>query len=127
MVEDWATNGPQDPLAQAVASIIFGGGYDPSPWIAKWQASEKEAIREPFATLMGRDDVTDRLGEITAPAIIFHGDEDAAISMDKAEALDAGLPNSVELVKITGAGHASNLSHPDAVNGPLLEFMRKYG
>lgn len=126
MIEDWTTNGPQDPLAEAVASIIFGGGYDPAPWIAKWQAGDKEAIREPFATLIGRDDVTARLGEITAPTIIFHGDEDAAISMDKAEALNAGLANSVELVRIAGAGHAANLSHPDAVNGPLLEFMRKY-
>ncbi|MBA3653011.1 MAG: alpha/beta hydrolase [Actinobacteria bacterium] len=126
MVEDWVANGPHETLVGAVASIIFGGGYDPGPWIAKWQAAPKEDIREPFTTLLGRDDVTDRLGEITAPAIIFHGEEDGAISMDKAEALESGLGNCVELVRIPGGGHASNLSHPDAVNGPLLEFLRKY-
>ena len=114
MVDDWTTNGPHDELAAAVASIIFGGGYDASAWIAKWQAGDKAAIREPFTTLMGRDDVTSRLGEITAPTIIFHGEEDAAIAMAHAE-----------LVRIPGAGHASNLSHPDAVNGPLIEFLRK--
>jgi pimeloyl-ACP methyl ester carboxylesterase len=126
MVEDWATNGPQDALAGAVASIILGGGCDPAPWIAKWQAADKEAIREPFTTLTTRDDITDRLGEIDAPAIIFHGDEDAAIPMAKAEELERGLANAVGLVRVAGAGHAANLSHPEAVNGPLLEFMRKY-
>ena len=126
MVDDWVANGPQDALAGAVASIIFGGGYDPKPWIDKWQAGDRAAIREPFTTLIGRDDVTSRLGEIAAPAIIFHGDEDAAIPMEKAEALESGLGNAVALVRISGAGHASNLSHPDAVNGPLIEFLRKY-
>jgi pimeloyl-ACP methyl ester carboxylesterase len=126
MVEDWTTNGPQDALAEAVASIIFGGGYDPAPWIAKWQAQPKENIRLPYGALVGRDDVTNRLSAIDAPAIVFHGEEDAAIPMHKAEELDAKLANSVGLVRIPGAGHASNLSHPDAVNGPLLEFLRKY-
>ncbi|HZN12820.1 MAG TPA: alpha/beta hydrolase [Acidimicrobiales bacterium] len=126
MHDDWVTNGPSDPLAAGIASIIFGGGYDPAPWIAKWQARDKALLSMPFDCLVGRDDITERLGEITAPAIIFHGDEDAAISMDRAEALAAGLANCVDLVRVAGAGHASNLSHPDAVNGPLLEFMRKY-
>jgi pimeloyl-ACP methyl ester carboxylesterase len=126
MTEDWVTNGPHDGLAGAIASLIFGGGYDPAPWIAKWQAGDKAAIREPFTTLIGRDDVTDKLGEIAQPAIIFHGTEDGAIPMAKAEALAAGLANCVDLVQVPGAGHASNLSHPDAVNGPLLEFVRKY-
>jgi 3-oxoadipate enol-lactonase len=126
MVDDWVANGPQDALAGAVASIIFGGGYDPAPWIAKWQAVDKGAIREPFRTLISRDNVRGRLKEIDAPAIIFHGEEDAAISMENAEALESGLSNAVALVRIPGAGHASNLSHPDAVNQPLLEFLRKY-
>lgn len=125
MVEDWATNGPHDELAGAVATIIFGGGYDASPWIAKWQAREKELIREPFATLMGRDDIIHRLPEITAPAIVFHGEADVAIDMSKAETLVSQLPNAVDLVRIPGAGHAGNLSHPEAVNGPLLDFLRK--
>jgi pimeloyl-ACP methyl ester carboxylesterase len=75
---------------------------------------------------MGRDDLTPRLGEITCPAIVFHGDADAAIPMEQAEALQRGLGNCVELVRIPGAGHASNLSHPEAVNGPLRDFLRKY-
>ena len=101
-------------------------GYDHSPWVAKWQARPSEFIRLPFGALVGRDDITDRLGEIAAPVIVFHGEADAAIPMEQAEQLLDELPNCDELVRIPGAGHASNLSHPDEVNGPLAAFLRKH-
>jgi pimeloyl-ACP methyl ester carboxylesterase len=126
MTDDWTANGPSDELAGGVASIIMSPGYDHSPWIAKWQARPKDFIREPFRTLAARDDISDRLPEITAPAIVFHGEADVAIPMERAEQLLNELPNCDELVRIPGAGHASNLSHPEAVNGPLLAFLRKH-
>jgi pimeloyl-ACP methyl ester carboxylesterase len=30
------------------------------------------------------------------------------------------------LVVVEGGPHASNMSHPDQVNGPLLEFLRRH-
>jgi pimeloyl-ACP methyl ester carboxylesterase len=75
---------------------------------------------------MDRDDIWFRLAEITAPAIVFHGEADAAITMDKAERLSKDLPNCEDLVRIPGAGHASNLSHPEAVNGPLRDFLTRH-
>ena len=44
----------------------------------------------------------------------------------RAEQLLKELPNCEELVRIPGAGHASNLSHPAEVNGPLLAFLHKH-
>lgn len=126
MGDDWATNGPSDALASSVAALIMSPGYDHASWIAKWQARPKEALRVPFRTLMDRDDLSDRLGEITAPAIVFHGEADASIPMEDAEFLSKGLPNCEALIRIPGAGHASNLSHPDAVNEPIADFMRKH-
>jgi 3-oxoadipate enol-lactonase len=126
MHDQWVTQGPSDDLAGAVASLIIGPGPDSAPWIAKWKAAPKESMTLPFNCLMDRDDITPRLGEIGAPAIVFHGEQDASIPMESAEALQAGLPKCVGLVRIAGASHASNLSHPDAVNGPLLEFLRTY-
>ena len=38
MTDEWATQGPSDELAGAVASIIMSPGYDHAGWIAKWQA-----------------------------------------------------------------------------------------
>jgi 3-oxoadipate enol-lactonase len=123
MTDEWVANGPSDELAETIAGIILGPA-DHAPWIAKWQARPKEFIREPFRTLAGRDDVSDRLPEITAPAIVFHGEADVAIPMEKAEQLQKELPNCEKLVRIPGAGHAANVSHPDVVNGPLLKFLR---
>jgi pimeloyl-ACP methyl ester carboxylesterase len=71
-------------------------GIDPaeSPrWIAKWRERDKEFIRVPFDCLHGREDITDRLGEIRCPALVVHGTEDGAIPMERAEALAAGLPD----------------------------------
>jgi pimeloyl-ACP methyl ester carboxylesterase len=126
MNTEWTTNGPSEALMDAVAATIMSPGYDYSPWTAKWGARPKEEGLLPFRTLMDRDDIWDRVPEITAPAIIFHGEEDVAITMDKAERLASLLSNCEELVRIPEAGHASNLSHPDAVNGPLRRFLRRH-
>jgi pimeloyl-ACP methyl ester carboxylesterase len=126
MSSEWVTNGPSEALSGAVAAVIMSPGYDPAPWIAKWMARPKESILEPFRTLMGRDDLWDQVSQIVAPAIVFHGEADAAFSMDEAERLAHTLPRCEELVRIAGAGHAANLSHPDEVNGPLREFLGRH-
>jgi pimeloyl-ACP methyl ester carboxylesterase len=46
--------------------------------------------------------------------------------MEKAEYLERALPNCEGLVRIKGAGHAANLGHPDEVNGPLADFLRRH-
>jgi 3-oxoadipate enol-lactonase len=55
---------------------------------------------------------------------VFHGTADQSIEMERAEDLCRGLSACVGVVRIEGAPHASNLTHPDAVNGPLLDFLR---
>ena len=70
MADEWVTSGPSDALAGVVAELIMSPGYDHSGWIAKWQAAPKESFWQPFRTLMDRDDLWDRLPEISAPAIV---------------------------------------------------------
>jgi pimeloyl-ACP methyl ester carboxylesterase len=125
MADDWIANGASPELAETVAGLILGPA-DHAPWIAKWQAKPPEFIAYPFDALAGREDISDRLGQITAPAIVFHGEDDASIPMEKAEQLHKELPNCEELVRIAGAGHAANISHPVEVNGPLLDFLRRH-
>ena len=122
MLDDWVTNGPQDELAAIVADIIIAKPGENERWIAKWKARPKELIREPGRTLLERDDVTDRLGEIAVPAVVIHGTEDTAIPMERAEALARGLAGAGEVVKVPGA-HAANLTHPEAVNAAIGEFL----
>jgi 3-oxoadipate enol-lactonase len=122
---EWTTNGPAG-VQDVIAGLIIGEGVDPQPWFAKWGAAPKDSLERPFRCLVEREDVTSRLGEIRCPAIIFHGDEDRSIGMDKAEELRAGLSGCERFVVVKGAPHASNLSHPDQVNGPLRDFLRRH-
>jgi 3-oxoadipate enol-lactonase len=122
MVDMWLSVGPVDELAGAVASIIINDPVENPVWIAKWQARPKEVMEQPSATLLGRDDITPRLGEITCPTLIVHGTADAAISPERAEKLSA-IPGAGPIVWIDGAAHAANLTHPEPVNAALLAFL----
>ncbi len=126
MEQIWMEQGPA-PVQDVVASIILGppdGRVDYAPWFAKWAAWDADGLRIAFRCLLDRDDITGRLGEITCPTLIVHGTADAAIPMARAEAVRAGLAGPVTLVEVEGGAHASNLSHPDAVNAAILDFLR---
>lgn len=126
MHDVWVTDGPSDQLAEMVAAIIIGGdGSQSAEWIAKWQARPKESVTQIYRTLMDRDDVTSRLAEITAPTLVIHGDADAAIHLSNAEALCRALQGCSKVVVIGGAGHSSNLTHPDPANRAIEEFLAR--
>ncbi len=123
MQETWLQVGPVDQLAQAIADLIIGEPELNAVWIEKWHKLPREAMNEPCNCLFERDDITDRLGEISAPAIVFHGTADKSIEMELAERLCSGLSGCAGVVRIEGAPHASNLTHPEKVNAPLREFL----
>ncbi len=126
MEQIWLDQGP-GPVQDVVASIILGppdGPVDYAPWFAKWAAIDRDDTQFAFRCLMDRDDITGRLGEIGCPALIVHGTADAAIPMERAEVVLAGLAGPTTLVQIDGGTHASNLSHPDQANTAILDFLR---
>jgi len=124
MQETWLQVGPVDELANTVAALIIGDPELSRVWIEKWRELDREALRAPGDCLFERDDITDRVGEISCPAIVFHGTADMSIPIELAEQLCEGLPGCVGLVRVEGGPHASNLTHPDEVNGPLRDFLR---
>jgi 3-oxoadipate enol-lactonase len=119
----WLQDGPVDAVADTIANLIIGDPALNAAWIAKWRQLPREAMRAPGDCLMSRDDITDRLGEISCPAIVFHGTADQSIEMEKAELLCRGLSGCVGVVRVEGGPHAANLTHPEQVNGPLLDFL----
>ena len=123
MQDTWLSVGPVDELTGAIANLIIGDPEVSKTWIAKWHLLPPEAMMEPTNCLFDRDDLTDRVSEITCPAIIFHGTADLSIEPDKAQALSDLLPGSTGVVLIEGGPHASNLTHPEQVNAPLLDFL----
>jgi 3-oxoadipate enol-lactonase len=124
MQQTWLEVGPVDELAQTIASLILGDPTLNEHWIAKWRELPRAAMQAPGDCLFERDDITERLGEISCPALVIHGTADMSIEMELAEKLCAGLSGCAEVVRIEGAPHASNLTHPAEVNAALLQFLR---
>ena len=122
---EWSANGATN-VKEMLGGILIGNERaEPAPWFAKWAAMSNEALAYPIDALTGRDDLTPRLSELRCPSIVIHGDADIAIDVAHGEALAKGLPNCRNFVRVPGAGHAPNLTHPDIVNPPLIEFLAK--
>jgi 3-oxoadipate enol-lactonase len=123
MLDTWATAGPVDPLVEGIAGLIINDPALNPAWIAKWKERPNDFIKNPGACLLGRDDVTGRLAEITCPVLQIHGTDDHAIPMANAEATHAGLVGARPLVRIAGAAHAPNMTHADEVNAAIVGFL----
>ena len=122
-LDDWADNGPSTGVAEMAADRILGDTNLKRAWIPRWMARDPRLVTEPGRALLSRDDISARLGEIEAPALVVHGTADASIGMDRAQALADGLIGSAGVVAIPNGTHAANLTHPGAVNDALVTFL----
>ena len=123
LTDEWAESGLKDSTADIVESIILGEAWPGAgAWREKWRRFAGVNVKGCMKTLSSRDDITAKLGQIKVPALVIHGDKDAAIELGLAEKLATGLPNA-KLVVVAGAGHAANLTHPEAVNPAISSFL----
>ena len=116
--------GMAGPMGDMFQAILFAPGFDGAAvWRAKWNAKPLSTWMAAKECLFERDSVLDRLGEITCPAIVFHGDQDAAIPLERGQQVVDGLGGPAFLVVVPGAGHSANLEDPSVVNPAMLEFL----
>lgn len=106
------------------SSLILGDDTLAGDWIPKWENYDRQQLVLAGGALISRDDIMDRVNEITAPTLIVHGSEDSAITLDRAQLADRLLVNSRGVVVIDGAAHAPNMTHPNEVNAALVPFLR---
>jgi pimeloyl-ACP methyl ester carboxylesterase len=71
----------------------------------------------PYTEVNGQRIRFDDSGGEGPPVILSHG-----FLMDRE--MFASQVGCKGVVRIEGGTHASNLTHPDEVNGPLLDFLR---
>lgn len=124
LIDAWAgAEEPPQEILDIVAGIILGNGWPGIPtWQDKWRKVTPDQLRQVYKTLVSRqDDVTSRLSELSIPTVVIHGELDAAISVPTAQSLANGLGG--KLVVVPGAGHAANLTHPDATNEAIEAFL----
>ncbi|MDR3418538.1 MAG: alpha/beta hydrolase [Nevskia sp.] len=124
MIDVWASQGLPDSIAGVIEGIILGQDWPgAAEWRDKWRGWKPANLLQCFHTLAGRDDISARLHEIKVPALVIHGDRDAAITLDRGQALAQGITGAELVVVVQGGGHAANLTHPDQVNPAIEKFL----
>ncbi|MFI9274272.1 alpha/beta fold hydrolase [Kitasatospora sp. NPDC052896] len=123
--DGFRTGGPAA-VAPVLLDILLGKPEIHPDWLGSWQEQPQQRLADAVAVLMGVDDVSTRLGEITQPALIVHGEADQPVPLPLGQMLRDRLPGAVDLVVVPDAGHTPNLTHPDRVNGPLTDFLRHH-
>ncbi|MEM7093137.1 MAG: alpha/beta hydrolase [Actinomycetota bacterium] len=126
MIAHWTSDEPLGDVGQFVAGLIIGEPELSATWIDIWESRRDDRrgqMVHAAGALLDRDDITERLGEIACPVLSFHGDGDMAISMERAQAVQAGVADPRGLVTVPGGAHAPNMTHPEIVNPALVEFL----
>lgn len=67
-----------------------------------------------------------RLGDVTAPALVMAGSEDAILSPDDARAVAEGLP-AASFARLDGCGHAAHDECPEAALSRLRAWLEDTG
>ena len=67
---------------------------------------------------------TERLGEITVPALVIVGERDSRDFHLIADILQQGIPGARKVV-FPGAGHMVNMEFPDECNRTVLDFLHE--
>ena len=118
----FAAAGP-DAVAPVLLPKLIGRDDLQEQWLAKWRTQPNQRLADAMSVLMSADDVSPRLQEITAPALVIHGEDDQIIPLAAGHALHAALPAADEIHVVPGVAHTPPLSHPDLVTPALAKFL----
>lgn len=122
---EWTANGPGN-VQDFLYGMLIGDPAHQGETFRRWQDWDRDRVARSIDALTGRDDITDRVGTITVPTLVFHGEADEAIPFPVGEELAGQLGKVVRFVPVPGAGHTASLTHPELVNPQLLDFLRTY-
>ncbi|MEV1296158.1 alpha/beta hydrolase [Pseudonocardia sp. NPDC049635] len=109
-------------IATALASQVIGEHPTARLWERTW-AERGIPLGPPVDCLTQRDDVTDRLAEIGAPALVVAGEHDHSIPIERQNQMRTRLPRATEMNVVSGAGHSPPLTHPLQVNALINNFL----
>ena len=124
----WADPDDHGALERSVAAATSESFVDTHPdaveRMVAWRAAE-DAPRPVFdahAAAATAFDVSDRLYEVTRPAMVVHGDDDGVWPPVRGAELAEGLPRA-EFREVDGAGHLVHAEASRRVNDDLLGFL----
>lgn len=121
-------SGPNEDIVAIALQVMFGSAAQGSAlaeeWKQRWLKMDAAAAEACWRSVMDRGDIGERLSEITAPALVIHGTDDVAISIDIAREYAPKI-RGAELVEIEGAGHSSSMEEPEKVTAAVRSFLAK--
>jgi pimeloyl-ACP methyl ester carboxylesterase len=111
-------------LRAGLSAAFVDAHPDAVEQMIEWRAAE-DAGREAAAAqadAVADFDVADSLYEVTEPALVVHGGDDAVWPPSRGAELAAGLPRG-EFCRIDDAGHLVHVEASRRVNDELLAFL----
>lgn len=116
-----------DALRESLSALLSPEFLDEQPeaceGIVEWRADD--AAREGWEAQNAAFEVfgaSDWLHEVTVPALVLHGEDDAVVPVGNADSLAEGLPKAT-LETYEGAGHGVWIERSRPVNDRLLAFL----
>ena len=123
MMSHWMSEEPLGEVGTNVAALIINQAELSKKWIAIWESRDRYSLKYPAEALLSRDDISDRVSEVSCPVLVIHGEDDQAIPIEIAELMIAQLQDCRGLIRVSGAAHAANMTHPEIVNPAIAEFL----
>ena len=124
----WADSEDPDAVERSVAAGTSDSFVEAHPdaveRMVRWRAAEDapRPVFEAHAAAVASFDIADRLYEITQPALVVHGGDDAVWPPSRGAALAEGLPRG-EFREVADAGHLVHVEASRRVNDDLLGFL----
>ncbi len=94
-----------------------------APWLTHMGKLDGSSFRA-MALAAQRHSAEDVLPTVTVPALVVAGGTDVFTPPDRAEAMDAAMPDS-ELVFLPSASHAGLVGHGDQIANSILAFLER--
>ena len=122
--------GEIDHVLPALPVVFFADAYvdqhadKVEAWFDALRAGNPDGFALASRAVDHRDDISDELGVIDLPTLVIHGTEDVPIPMEEAELLAARIPGA-QLEVVEGAGHQSNMDHPEEVTALVRGFLAR--
>lgn len=123
--DGWLGMGPVGDIAAAILGVQFAPtDYDGGRFVGRWQSKAPAAWTQVWATILERrDEIIDRLGEITCPALFVHGTVDQAFTVADAEEMSGLVGDSRGVVVVEGGAHCLALTHTTELTAAISGFM----
>jgi 3-oxoadipate enol-lactonase len=119
-------NGPPQEVLDTFSHICFGPNFNAERWKASWRRWPAKQALLALQALVERDDLVERLSEITALILVMHGAADNSYSPSHGQMIASSVPGNSSYVLVDGGAHFLSLTEPNVVNAVLANFLSKH-